>query len=90
MFKALIIHSIHFSRTTKINSYSSRLVHSPFIVFRAMFHQDRLTEHHTKINKRLLVALYLLKIFHFDNMFTISQVISSLSICSIDPFRNNE
>jgi len=39
------MHNIQFSRTTKINSYSSRLVHGPFIIFGIMFQRNDLTQY---------------------------------------------
>jgi len=46
-------HKTQFSypKTTKINSYSFRLVHSPFTIFRTMFQRNSLTEHHTNLNE---------------------------------------
>ena len=40
LLKVLTIDNIYFSRTTKINSYSFCLVHSPFIIFGTMFQRN--------------------------------------------------
>jgi len=36
-----------------------------------MFHRDLLTEHHIKINKRLLIALFFLKFFTLITFYNI-------------------